>query len=78
MASAIYAGTKDADTVDIMDLEDRLYRAVNAIGFGSDEAKADLYAQVADRLTADTTFKDAVSIIELSMDETAKYLPGGI
>lgn len=78
VAAAIYAGTKDQRIVDIEDLEDRLYRAVNGTPFGLTEAKADVYAQLAESLAADTTFKEACDKIEYAMNNTACYLPGGI
>lgn len=72
VASAIYADTR-GPVVDIDDLSDRLYRTIDATPFGSDDAKADLYAQLAERLTADTTFERAVNIIEAAMDNTEAH-----
>lgn len=69
VASAIYADTR-GPVVDIDDLSDRLYRTIDATPFGSDDAKADLYAQLAERLTAHTSFERAVNIIEAAMDNT--------
>lgn len=43
----------------------------------TDDAKADVYAQLAESLTADTPFEEAVSIIESALDETEKYVEGG-
>jgi hypothetical protein len=72
LASAIYAGTA-GPVVDIDDLVDRVYRTIDKSPFGSDDAKADLYAQLAESLTADTTFERAVNIIEAAMDRTEFY-----
>lgn len=74
IATAIYAGTHDQEIVDIDDLSDRLYRTLDRSPFGTDEAKADLYATLAESLTADTTFERAVNIIEAAIDNTEKYL----
>lgn len=67
VASAIYADTR-GPVVDIDDISDRLYRTIDATPCGSDDAKADLYATLAERLTADTSFERAVNIIEAAMD----------
>lgn len=75
LAMAIYAGT-DTATVDVDDLSDRVYRTVDKSQFGSDEAKADLYAQLEERLTAGTSFERAVNIIEAAMDSTQEALHG--
>lgn len=72
LASAIYAGTI-GPVVDIDDLVDRVYRTIDKSPFGADDAKADLYAQLAESLTADTTFERAVNIIEAAMDRTEFY-----
>lgn len=74
LATAIYAGTSGSPVVDIDDLADRVYRTIDKSGFGSEEAKADLYAQLAERLTCDTTFERAVNIIEAAMDSTEAAL----
>lgn len=74
IASAIYAGTQDQPIVDIDDLSDKLYRTLDKSPFGNDEVKADLYATLAESLTADTTFERAVNIIEAALDNTEKYL----
>jgi hypothetical protein len=67
LASALYLrDTKQS----IEDLEDNIYAVVDVIGFGTDEHKADLYAQLSDRLTAKTSFHEAVSIIEAAMYNT--------
>lgn len=75
LAMAIYAGT-DTATVDVDALSDRVYRTVDKSQFGSDEAKADLYAQLAEKLTAGTSFERAVNIIEAAMDSTQEALNG--
>ena len=75
IATAIYAGTKGTGKVYIDDVSDRLYHAMSSMGeLGTDEAKADMYAQLAERLTANTKFEDAVNIIEGALDETEKYI----
>ena len=75
LALAIYAGT-DTATVDVEDLSDRVYRTVDKSMFGNDEAKADLYAQLEEKLTAGTSFERAVNIIEAAMDSTQEALHG--
>lgn len=75
LASAIYADTR-GPVVDIDDISDRIYRTLDATPFGTDEAKADLYAQLAERLTANTSFERAVNIIEAAMDSTQEALNG--
>lgn len=75
IATAIYAGTKGTGRVDIDEISDRLYHAMQATGtLTTEEAKADVYAQLAESLTADTPFEEAVSIIEAALDETEKYI----
>jgi hypothetical protein len=69
LASALYLRDK---TQPSEDLEDNIYAVVDVIGFGTDEHKADLYAQLAERLTAKTSFHEAVSIIEAAMYNTQK------
>lgn len=54
-----------------------LYDLVDALGFGSDERKADLYAQLEEKLTATTKFADAVVIIGDSMFNTHRRYPHG-
>lgn len=77
LALAIYAGT-DGPVVDIDDLADRVYRTLDRTPLGCDDAKADLYAQLAERLTAETTFQSAVDIIQMAMNETLAAIPGGL
>lgn len=77
LASAIYAGT-DGPIVDIDDVADRVYRALDGTPLGCDDGKADLYAQLAERLTADTPFQSAVDIIQAAMDSTLQHLPGSL
>lgn len=77
LATAIYAGTKGQAVVDIELLEDRLYSAINASTlFSNDTAKADVYAQLAETLTASTTFEQATALIECALNNTAKALYG--
>lgn len=59
------------------DIAENLYHAVEVVEFGCDERKADLYAQLVDNLTADTTFENAVEIIEAAMDKTDRRYPHG-
>lgn len=75
LATAIYADTR-GPVVDVDDLSDRIYRTLDRSPFGSDDAKADLYAQLAEKLTATTTFERAVNIIEAAMDSTEAALHG--
>lgn len=75
LATAIYADTR-GPVVDVDDLSDRIYRTLDRTPFGSDDAKADLYAQLAEKLTATTTFERAVNIIEAAMDSTEAALHG--
>lgn len=71
LALAIYAGTKDKDVVDVEEISDRIYSTLNRSEvFTYDEAKADLYAQLAEKLKADTPFKEAVEIIEAAVYQT--------
>jgi hypothetical protein len=70
LAMAIYAGHEE---LSIEDLEERLYKTMNAVFIGSDEVKADIYAQLAETLTTTTPFVEAVSIIEAAMDSTLYY-----
>lgn len=74
IATAIYAGTHDQPIVDIDDLSDRLYRTLAGSPLGTEEVKADLYATLAESLTADTSFERAVNIIEAAIDELEKYI----
>ena len=73
LATALYARDKSKPLGDIC--ED-LYDAVDALGFGTDERKADLYAQLAEQLTNTTSFSDAVVIISTAMDSTDKECYG--
>lgn len=77
IATAIYSKDPDGSTLPIEDLEDALYHAVDVCGFGSDEMKADLYAQLAEQLTATTKFQDAVGIIADAMENTMKVIVNG-
>lgn len=70
IATAIYAGTRGQETVDIEELSERLYRAVEYSGFYTDEAKADLYAQLEESLRHDTPFDIVVDVITVCMERT--------
>lgn len=74
IATAIYAGTHDRPIVDIDELSYRLYRTLPGSPLGTEEVKADLYAALAESLTADTSFERAVNIIEAAIDELEKYI----
>ena len=50
------------------DMADALYETVGALGL-TDESKADVYATLADNLTAKTGFKEARAIIETALRE---------
>ena len=57
--------------------EEAVYHAVEVVEFGSDERKADLYAQLAEKITATTPFEEVVSITEAAMDNTDRRFPHG-
>lgn len=69
LAGAIYARSPYGE-LPALDAEERIYSAVAALNYGGDERKADLYAQLCERLTATTTFTRACDIIEVAMDDT--------
>lgn len=60
----------------VEDRIDALAECVNLTFNHCDEAKADLYAQLAEKLNADTGFEDARLIIEQSIDNTRKHFAG--
>jgi hypothetical protein len=64
--------------VDIDDVADRVYRTLDRTPLGCDDGKADLYAQLAETLTASTSFQSAVDIIQAAMDSTLQHLPGSL
>jgi len=70
VASAIYAGTRNANLVPVDFMVERVYVSIDDTVFRTDEAKADLYARLAERLTDETTFQAAVDIIEVAMEQT--------
>lgn len=72
LALAIYAGNQEA--CDVEDTGYRIYKTLDKSSFGSDEVKADVYAQLAEQLTATTTFERAVNIIEAALDSTEQSL----
>lgn len=57
--------------------ESALYATVDSLLELSDVAKADLYARLAERLTADTTFTEAETIIARALIENRKVYPHG-
>lgn len=74
LAGALYS--RDTDQP-IEDIANDIYKVVDGIDFGSDESKADLYAQLAENLVADTGFANAVIIINECMDSTQRRYPHG-
>lgn len=72
LATTIYAGNQEA--VDMEDTEYRIYKTMNASPFSSDVVKADVYAQLAEKLTASTPFAEAVDIIEQALDTTQQHM----
>lgn len=74
LATVLYARDKQQP---LEDIAGQLYHAVDALGYGSDERKADLYAQLADRLTDGMVFADVVVIIGTAMDNTDWRYPHG-
>lgn len=69
LVTSIYARDK---SLPIEDIADSIYHCVDVLGFGSDEAKADLYAQLAENLVADMTFEQAVEVTHQAMDNTSR------
>lgn len=74
LATALYARNK---SLILGEIGDNLYDCVEALGYGSDERKADLYAQLAERLQANMLFSRAVLCIEVAMDSTDRRFPRG-
>jgi hypothetical protein len=74
LASALYARDKEAPIEAICD---NLYHCVDGLGFGSEERKADLYAQLTERLTDGMPFEQVVEVIEAAMDSTDKEVARG-
>jgi len=74
LATALYARDRSKSFLAIC--ED-VYDAVNVLGFGSDERKADLYAQLVDRLTDNMTFSRVVDTIEAAMNNTDREVARG-
>ena len=72
LASALYARDK---SLPLGEIADSIYDCVDAINFGIDERKADLYAQLTLKLTPTTTFLGAVDIIVLAMNRTDRSYP---
>ena len=72
LASALYARDR---SLPLGEIADNIYDCVDAINFGIDERKADLYTQLEHKLTPTTTFLDAVDIIVLAMDRTDRSYP---
>ena len=74
LATALYARDKSAPFEDICD---NLYHCVDGLGFGTDERKADLYAQLTDKLTDGMLFEKVVATIEEAMDSTDREVCRG-
>ena len=72
VATALYG--RDT-SLPLGDIGEQLYHTIDVLNFGQDERKAHLYAQLAERLTGDTAFADAVLLIERAMDNTDWDLP---
>lgn len=74
LATALYARDKSEP---LEDIADNVYHVVDVIEFGSDERKADLYAQLTEKLSDGMCFATAVSVVELAMDNTDRRFPHG-
>ena len=70
VAAAIYAGSRTASVIVVDDYVERIQAAIDDTVFRTDEAKADLYSRLAERLTDETPFATAVDIIEVAMEQT--------
>jgi hypothetical protein len=77
IACALYARAPAEGPTPIDDVDDRLYAAIDALGYGANEVKADLYAQMAERLTSTTRFDAAVIIIEGCLANTNRTFFNG-
>ena len=74
LATALYARDTSKPLEEICD---NLYHCVDGLGFGTDERKADLYAQLAEQLTNGMPFEQAVNIIEKAMSSTDREVCRG-
>lgn len=72
LAAALYARSHTGVPTPIEDVDERLYEAIESLGFGEDEVKADLYARLAECLTSTTRFDAAVLHIEVCIDKTRR------
>lgn len=73
LATAIYAGNSEDGVHE--DASDAIYQAIDSSNvFATDEAKADVYAQLAECLLSNTPFKDAVELIETALNNTEEHL----
>jgi len=61
----------------LKDIEDTVYALIDKGPYGSDERKADLYAQLVETLTADMRFDDMCAAIQAAMMKTAARFPHG-
>ena len=74
LATALYARDTSKPLEEICD---NLYHCVDGLGFGTDERKADLYAQLAEQLTNGMPFEQVVNIIEKAMSSTDREVCRG-
>lgn len=72
LALALYVRDK---TEPLETMADNIYQVVDAMDFGSDDRKADLYAQLIDNLREGTPFEKVVNVIETAMDKTDRRYP---
>ena len=72
LAVALYARDK---SLPLEEMGEQLYHCVDVLEFGQDERKADLYAQLAEKLKDGMPFALVVSIIKSSMDLTDRSFP---
>jgi len=74
IACAIYAGNGPGSViVDIDATSERLYDTLNSSTYHDDDTKAELYAILAETLTAGTSFAGAVVIIEAALNKVGAY-----
>lgn len=58
-------------------IAENIYHTVEVIEFGSDERKADLYAQLAEKLTPGMGLEAIVDAVEIALDNTDRRFPCG-
>lgn len=74
LATLIYGWYPDKP---LGEIAETIYQAVDNMDFGSNERKADLYAQLAEKLKHTTPFFTAVNIIDDAMSNTNRRYFGG-